>query len=174
MNAICRFMSVVVALAGATALATAAAEVKAAAPDGLRLEYAGEMPLPRADAWKRLVSVSSWWLHTYSGDISSMSLDAKAGGCWCETWDGGSVEHGRVLAAMPPSMLRIAAPLGPLQAMGANAVMTIDLSDGKTPNTTSVRMTMNVVGSSLSGLDNMAVGVDGVLAEAFAKLVANQ
>lgn len=155
-------------------VAPAVAEVKASAPDGLRLEYSGEMPLAKADAWKRVTTVGAWWSHNYSGDIKNMTLDAKAGGCWCETWAGGSVEHGRVLAAMAGSSLRLSAPLGPLQAMGVSAVLSIDLSDGKTPNTTAVKMTMNVVGSSLSGLDKMAVGVDGVLAEAFGRMVAGK
>lgn len=168
-----RTASAAFALAAAACFGGAAfAEVKASAPDGLRMEYSGKMPLSRADAWKRLVSVSSWWSHTYSGDVKNLTLDAKAGGCWCETWAGGTVEHGRVLAASPTSTLRINAPLGPLQAMGVNAVLSIDLADGDTPNVTSVKMTMNVVGSSLSGLDKIAVGVDGVLAEAFGRLVS--
>lgn len=47
-----------------------------------------------------MASPDRWWSddHTWSGDAANMTLDARAGGCWCEIVAGGpSVEHGRVL-----------------------------------------------------------------------------
>ena len=100
-----------------------------------------------------------------------MSVDPVAGGCWCEMWAGGEVEHGRVILMMRNEMLRFQTALGPLQDTGVNAAMTITLADGPTPETTSVTMDYKVVGSSLTGLAAMAAPVDGVLQEQFDRLV---
>ena len=61
----------------------------------------------------------------------------RSGGCWCESWAGGSVEHGRVLMAMPGKLLRVSGGFGPLQALPVAAVMTFTLTptaDGKATN----------------------------------------
>jgi uncharacterized protein YndB with AHSA1/START domain len=83
-----------------------------------------------AAAYDRLVHVEDWWAssHTYSGDAANLNLEARAGGCWCENWPGGSVEHGRVLAAIPGQLLRIEGGFGPLQALPVGAVMTFTLA----------------------------------------------
>lgn len=157
--------------ASALALMTvpASAEVKASAPDALVIQVKAEVLLDRDDAWARLLDVSSWWKssHTYSGNADNMSIDAVAGGCWCELWSGGEVEHGRVVAVMPKEMIRFDAPLGPLQEMGVSTALTFTLSAGSKPNTTSVVVDFKVSGSSLSGLDKLSAVIDGVISEQF-------
>lgn len=143
------------------------ADVVAKAPDGMTLHIVAEAPIDRDAAWARLLDVASWWngSHTYSGDAKSLSLDAKAGGCWCESWAGGEVEHGRVVMVMPKQTLRIHGAFGPLQDLGVSAAMTFTLADGSAPGTTKLTLNYKVVGSSLSGLDQLAPLVDQVLAE---------
>ena len=164
-------------LAGAVlafALAVPAhAEVKASAPDGLVLQHKGQIPLARAEAWKRLVALGSWWsdAHTYSGSASNMTVDPMAGGCWCEVWPDGEIEHGRVVLAMPGQMLRFSTALGPLQDLGVNGALTVTLEDGAASGTTGVTWDYKVVGSSLTDLTPMAKLVDGVLQEQFDRLV---
>lgn len=164
-------------LAGAVALAMLAppaiAEVKQAAADGLILQFKGEMPAPREAAWSRVLSVGSWWndAHTYSGKAANMSIDAVAGGCWCEMWADGEVEHGRVVSMMRNQVLRLQTALGPLQETGVSGALTITLADGATSGTTSVTMDYKVVGSSLSNLAVMAAPVDGVMQEQFNSLM---
>jgi hypothetical protein len=164
--------AVVALLAGTPAVA----EVKASAPDGMRLEFKGEVALTRDAAWRRLVALGAWWngSHSYSGDAANMKIDPVAGGCWCEVWAGGSVEHGRVILAQPGETLRFSAALGPLQDLGVHAVMTFSFAEGKTADTTAVTMTLNAVGSSLSGLDKMAAPVDGVMKEQFDRFIAGK
>jgi hypothetical protein len=143
------------------------ADVTAKAPDGMTIRVVAEAPLDRDAAWARLVDVASWWngSHTYSGDAKSLSLDAQAGGCWCEIWSGGEVEHGRVVMVMPKQTLRVHGAFGPLQDIGASAAMTLTLADGSGPGKTRLTLDYKVVGSSLSGLDQLAPIVDQVLAE---------
>lgn len=151
----------------------AGADVTAKAPDGMTLQIVAESPLDRDAAWSRLLDVASWWSdgHTYSGSAKSMSLDAQAGGCWCEMWSGGEVEHGRVVTVMPKQLLRVHGAFGPLQELGVQAAMTFTLSDGGAGKT-KVTLDYKVVGSSLSGLDKLAPIVDQVLAEQVKRFVA--
>lgn len=152
---------------GALACGTAGAEVKQAAADAMIIQVKAEAPLDRDAAWARLLDLSRWWdgAHTYSGAAGSLSVDAVAGGCWCELWNGGEVEHGRVLMVMPRQTLRFATALGPLQEMGVSGVMTLTLSDGTSAGRTAITLDYKVTGASLSGLDKIASAVDQVLTE---------
>jgi hypothetical protein len=152
------------------------ADVTAKAPDGFAIHIVSVVKLDRDRAWARLVDVASWWSgdHSYSQDAKSLSLDAKAGGCWCEIWSGGEVEHGRVVAAMPRELLRVSAALGPLQEMGVSAALTFQLADGTVAGTTKLTVDYKVSGSSVSGLDKVASAVDGVLTEQVTRLSAGK
>src|SRR4051812_41820336 len=82
------------------------------------LDYAITVKAAPAQAYAHVVDVAHWWSsdHTYSGDAKNLHLDARAGGCWCEKWPGGSVQHMSVLLAMPGKQLRLSGGLGPLQS----------------------------------------------------------
>ncbi|RYY91995.1 MAG: hypothetical protein EON61_26980 [Alphaproteobacteria bacterium] len=171
-------VAIAAALSSAAVLLSggAQAELKASAPDALVIQVRAEVLLDRDDAWARLLDVSSWWKssHTYSGNADNMNIDAVAGGCWCELWSGGEVEHGRVVAVMPEEMIRFNAPLGPLQEMGVSTALTFTLSAGSKPNTTSVVVDFKVSGSSLSKLDKLGVVIDGVISEQVASYAAGK
>ena len=151
---------------GASIVAPAVAEVKAKAPDAIVIQIKGEVALDRDAAWARLLEIGLWWNggHTYSGDAANMKLDAMAGGCWCELWAGGEVEHGRVVMVMPMSVLRVSTALGPLQDLGVSGALTLTLSDGAAGKT-AITLDYKVSGSSASGLDKIAAVVDQVLGE---------
>jgi hypothetical protein len=153
--------------AAAVVSAPAHADVKASAPDGMILQFKGEVALPRDAAWSRLLDPAKWWsdAHTYSGSAASLYVDAVAGGCWCELWEGGEVEHGRVVYVAQNKTIRFDASLGPLQDLGVKAALTFTLANGSDEGKTAVTVDMKVTGSSLSGLDKLAPVVDQVLAE---------
>lgn len=118
-----------------------------------------------------ITGVARWWdsNHTYSGNASNLSLDARAGGCWCEqVADGGSVQHMTVLAAMPGRLLRLSGGLGPLQAAPVTAVMTWTIKrDG---SGSEVDMSYLVSGYLRGGLDAIRADVDGVLSHQVERL----
>jgi len=149
------------------------AEVKAAAPDSFLIEQRYVIQAPAARVWESLLHPERWWPadHTWSGKRENLSLVAEAGGCFCERWDGGSVEHGRVVAAFPEKMLRLDAALGPLQAMAVTGVITVALEEKD--GATTVTMTHRVSGDASHKLDALAPIVDRVNAQQFGGLAAD-
>jgi uncharacterized protein YndB with AHSA1/START domain len=103
---------------------------------------------PPATVYDRLIHVERWWnaSHSYSGDAANLSLDARAGGCWCETWAGGSVEHARVLTAMPGKLLRLSGGFGPLQAQPVVAVLSFALTPADDGRATMLAVRYRVAG----------------------------
>ncbi|HEX6018934.1 MAG TPA: SRPBCC domain-containing protein, partial [Burkholderiaceae bacterium] len=89
-------------------------------PGGFVSIFRHEVKASPEEVWRAITQLPRWWSdeHTYSGQAARMSLDPQAGGCWCERWgDGNSVEHARVLHALPPRSLRLRSALGPLQEL---------------------------------------------------------
>lgn len=150
---------------------TVQAEVKQAAADGFFIRQSAPLRSTPTEAWAAIVKPQAWWSseHTWSGKAAHLSLDAKAGGCWCERWPEGSVEHGRVIMAMPGELLRLDAALGPLQEFALKAILTFWIRKGEDGAAT-LELEYRVNGSSASGLDAFAPQVDAVLAAQFARL----
>lgn len=150
----------------------AGAEVKQAAPDGVIFEHRFELSATPADAWAVLVHPERYWPndHTWSGNAANMSLKPEAGGCFCEQWDGGSAEHGRVVMAMPGKLLRFRGSLGPFQEMAVTGIMTVTLTATATGTTAVV--TYRISGDASHKLDAFASVVDGVVRQQFAGFAA--
>jgi hypothetical protein len=114
---------------------------------------------------------AQWWNpeHTFSGNAANLALDARAGGCWCETLpDGGSVEHLRVVYVQPGKLLRLRGALGPFQGLAVDGVMTWSVkgvADG-----TDISLTYVVGGYAKDGLAGMANIADKVLADQLGRL----
>ncbi len=100
----------------------------------------------------------------YSDDPANLSLDERAGGCFCEKLPNkGSVEHMRVVYIQPPRMIRMTGALGPLQAEAADGTMAITLA--KTEAGTRITMSYVAGGYIRAGADKLAPIVDRVLAQ---------
>ena len=66
------------------------------ASNGFTLVQSAEIAAPPDKIYAALIQPSRWWSsdHTFSGNAANLSLDARAGGCFCETLPGGgSVQH---------------------------------------------------------------------------------
>lgn len=124
------------------------------------------------EMWERLIHPETWWHpdHTYSGDAKNLSLDAQAGGLWKEVWAGGSVSHGRVLTVEAGRVLRMDAPFGPLQQLGAYTIWTITLS--AVEEGTKVIFDEVSTAPPSANMAETAKAVDFVKSEAMSRLVA--
>jgi hypothetical protein len=151
--------------------APAAAAVEEATPNGFAIRNQATVAATPAETWVMLGRPGEWWnkAHTYSGNAANMSLELKAGGCFCETLPAraagpaGRVEHGRVLTAMPFDMLVLDAPLGPLQSKAMVGRLTWSLR--AVEGGTQVTQTFVAGGYVKGGADKLAAPVDAVLAE---------
>jgi uncharacterized protein YndB with AHSA1/START domain len=163
-----------IALAVCLAIAGAArAETSDVSSAGFTVTYAMAVDSEPERVWQAFTQLPLWWnsAHSWSGQASNMSLDARAGGCWCEQWgDGRSAMHGRVLMALPGSVLRMHAWLGPLQDLPVAAVLTF--ATAKRDGATRLRVTYRVAGAAEAGLDKLAAPVDGVIGEQVRRLKA--
>jgi uncharacterized protein YndB with AHSA1/START domain len=148
------------------------AEVKQSAADGFLVALSAPVAATPAKVWAALLQPQRWWSdeHTWSGKAANLSLKAEAGGCFCERWPGGSVEHGRAVMVMPQQLLRLDAALGPLQEFALKGALTFRIDSGDDGATT-LALEYRVNGASASGLDQFAPSVDGVLGQQFARLV---
>jgi uncharacterized protein YndB with AHSA1/START domain len=170
-------MRIVIAAAFAAAIlcpATATAEVASSSSSAFVVSAEAEVAAAPEAAWTALLEIGQWWspAHTFSGDAANLSLDAQAGGCWCERWgDGQSVEHARVVAVTSYEgvrALRAVGGLGPLQELGVSGVMTFTVAP--VASGAKITMTYRVSGDASLGLDQVAPLVDGVLMEQFGRL----
>jgi uncharacterized protein YndB with AHSA1/START domain len=120
-------------LAGSVALA----DVRDSSPDGFTIENTATVPVDAAAAWKALVEdINEWWPrdHTWWGDASTLSIQPRASGCFCEIAGDRQAAHMQVAFVDPGKLLRLLGGLGPLQGMGANGTMEwrLEPADGGT------------------------------------------
>ncbi len=162
-------LGVALALA-AIAVGAARAETSGAGPTGFTVAHKQEVAADAERLWAALLQLPSWWnsRHTWSGSATNLSLDARAGGCWCETWDGASVQHGTVTFVLPRRMLRIDAHLGPLHDRPINGVLAFGLEAAGAKSV--LRVTYKVAGPPDAGLAELAPAVDRVIGEQVQRL----
>lgn len=147
------------------------AAVNDTATNGFSVTERIHIAAPPSVVYDALVAPARWWSseHTFSHNAASLALDARAGGCWCETLpDGGSVQHLSVVFAKPGKKLVMRGALGPLQPLGVAGSMTITLNSAA--NGTELSLTYNVGGYLKDGLESLAAPVDRVLGEQVARL----
>jgi hypothetical protein len=96
--------------------AAAHADVIESTPSGFTIRTSVEVAAtPRAVYNALSAQVSNWWdpEHTWSGNPRNMSIDARAGGCFCEKlMSGGTVAHMTIVLADPGKTLRMTGALG--------------------------------------------------------------
>jgi uncharacterized protein YndB with AHSA1/START domain len=155
-------------------LATAApalAEVKSVAPSGFEVASAVTIAAPTDSVYSALGEIGRWWSpsHTFSHDAANLSLELRAGGCFCERLkNGGSVQHLQVVYAAPGEGLRLRGALGPLQMEGLDGTLAWTLKPGE--GGTSVIQSYVVGGYIRGGMEAWAPRVDRVLDEQLQRL----
>lgn len=166
-------------LIGAGLGTAAMAEVVASSDLGFVIERSALVPADAATTWQMLLRPGQWWQssHTWSGDAANLTLDPRAGGCFCETLPQakdmtarGVAEHMRVIQAAPGRMLRMSGALGPMQGEAAHGTMTISLIPAA--NGTTIKIEYVVGGHMRMKPPQLAPAVDGVLGAQLRSLAA--
>jgi uncharacterized protein YndB with AHSA1/START domain len=149
----------------------AAAEVKSTTPNGFEVVSIVTIAAPADRVYSALGEVGHWWSpsHTFSRDAANLSIELRAGGCFCERLkDGGSVQHLQVVYAAPGEGLRLRGALGPLQMEGVDGTLAWTLKPAE--GGTSVTQSYVVGGYIRGGMEQWAPRVDRVLDEQLQRL----
>jgi hypothetical protein len=145
--------------------APAAAEVVSSGPNGFEVRETVNLVVPPPEAFAAFARIGAWWSgeHSYSGEPANMRLDLRAGGCFCEQWKSGGVEHLRVAVVQPGERLVMTGALGPLLYEGAAGVM--DVKFERIAGGSKVTIDYRAAGFANNNGDKLAPAVDSVLAE---------
>jgi len=158
----------------AALMGVAQANVVAAAAEGFTIVIEADVAVSPDAAYQKFVNGPAlWWedQHTYSGKAAHLTLEPRAGGCFCEQIDGGgSVSHGTVLYADPGNALRLSTALGPLQEMAV--VGTLSVAFAPRPEGTHLTLTYRVYGGFTSDAVELSKLVDAVIATQVQRYVA--
>jgi uncharacterized protein YndB with AHSA1/START domain len=152
-------------LASLLCAASAAAEVLDSSPSGFTLENKVTVPVDAKTAWRGLVDhVGDWWPsdHTWWGKASNLSIEARAGGCFCERNGKQQAEHMHVVMVMPGQLLRLKGALGPLQGMGLDGALEFRFKQADDGKSTEITMWFRNGGYTPDDLSKFVPVVDAV------------
>lgn len=77
------------------------------------LEQEVDLKVPRDKAWAAFIDVNGWWCHRMADAGSTMTLDARLGGHFCERWgDGEGALWGTVIHVKKGEVLRLNGQIG--------------------------------------------------------------
>jgi uncharacterized protein YndB with AHSA1/START domain len=144
----------------------ARAEIKDATPSGFTLENTVQVPADAATAWKALIEdVDRWWPadHTWWGAEAELSIEPRAGGCFCERLGERQALHMLVTFVDPGRLLRLTGGLGPLQGMGLHGAMEFRFAPAAGGGTT-ITLFYRAGGYTPDDLTKFATVVDKVQA----------
>lgn len=167
-NSVSIFFAAIVAAAWSLPVYAA---VEDEAANGFTVSETADIEASPDRVYQAVLAPARWWSseHTYSHDAANLALDARAGGCWCETLPGGgSVQHLVVVNVIPDKLLRLRGALGPLQGMAVDGAMTYSLH--AVNDRTQLTLTYAVAGYSKQGFAELAKAVDSVLDEQTVRL----
>ena len=155
---------ILVLLGATTVAATARGEVVSVDPGGFVSEHTLVLQSTPLEAYVALTrDVHLWWdgSHSFGGGAAGFSLDAQAGGCFCEALPGGgSVQHMLVVNANPGHALTMLGGLGPLQSMAVTGSMVLTFAPHREGSELTYRY--SVGGYAQGGLAMLAEPVDRV------------
>lgn len=147
------------------------AEVTSKGETGFNLKITGEAGVTPAVAYEQFVRINEWWIasHTWYGDANNLSIEQKAGGCFCEISGDNQVLHMMVTYVKPGEEIKMVGGLGPLQMMGLQGGMSWRFEP--TDVGTRIIQSYNVTGYSPGGLLDLADIVDSVQTDQLRALV---
>ncbi|WP_237068277.1 hypothetical protein [Microbulbifer guangxiensis] len=149
------------------------AEVVHSAGASFSIRFEESIPRNNTEVYRALGRLPEWWSrdHTYSGDTANLSMELRAGGCFCERWNDSSVEHLRVVFALQDREVRLRGGLGPLQSLPVNGLMQWRITPAESGGSI-LTWDYQVWGAPGANLEPLAGPVEQVLGEQLKSLKA--
>lgn len=142
------------------------AKVDAVSDHGFIIENIIETDASVPQSWRALVSnVDAWWPKDHSWWRGTFSIDAAAGGCFCEKSGNASAQHMAISFVEPDKQLTMTGGLGPLQNMGVYGALNWQFTHLPDTNKTRIIMRYQVQGFAPDGFASLAPIVDSVQAQ---------
>ena len=143
--------------------ALVSAEVISSASNGFAIRIERETDVNALTAYQQFIRIGEWWNgdHTWFGDAENLSIEARAGGCFCEKSGDKEMLHMTVSFVNPGKEIKLIGGLGPLQMMGVQGGMSWQFIDLENSESKIVQQ-YQVTGYSKEGLDKLAAIVDKV------------
>ena len=139
------------------------AEVISAENHGFEINIERVVNVDQETAYAQFLKINEWWSgdHTYFGDSKNLTIEAKAGGCFCEKLEGREVLHMTVSYVEPNKEIRMIGGLGPLQMLGVHGGMSWKF-EAVESNKTKITHHYQVNGYMKGGFTGLAPIVDQV------------
>ena len=120
--------------------------------------------VPSSKVYEQFIDIGEWWQdsHTWFGDATKMTIEAKAGGCFCERNGEQQALHMTISQINPGKSIHMTGGLGPLSSLAVNGYMTWTFEVTE-DNTTSLKLNYRVTGFVNQKTEDWAKAVDGVL-----------
>lgn len=119
---------------------------------------------PRDQAYQQFLQIGDWWQdsHTWFGDASTMTIEPKAGGCFCERNGNKQALHMTIAQVNPEVSIQMIGGLGPLQSLAVNGHMLWKFESTEDGNT-KLTLTYRVTGFVNQNTEDWSKAVNAVL-----------
>jgi uncharacterized protein YndB with AHSA1/START domain len=151
----------------------AAATVVSVAANGCTVRQTVHLAASPQQVYDALIDPAKWWdpEHTFSNDATNLTLDARAGGCFCEKLaGGGSAQHMTVVLASPGKALTLRGALGPFQGQAVQGALSWVLTPAGTQTDLTMTFTLGGYLTLAGGFEKSATLADAVFASQLARL----
>lgn len=117
-----------------------------------------------SQVYDQFIKIGEWWQdsHTWFGDASKMTIEPKAGGCFCERNGKQQALHMTVSQINPNASIHMTGGLGPLSSLAVNGYMTWSFEETEN-KITNLKLNYRVTGFVNQKTEDWANAVDGVL-----------
>ena len=123
------------------------ADVKFATETGFSITNVSESSAPIEAVYSHFVQhIDMWWPKDHTWWKGTLSIDERAGGCFCETKDNASAQHMQVSYIEPNKKVVLTGGLGPLQEMGMFGALTWQFDEQENGEGTKVTLTYTASG----------------------------
>jgi uncharacterized protein YndB with AHSA1/START domain len=151
----------------------AVATVVSVATNGCTVRQTVHLAASPQQVYDALIEPAKWWSpeHTFSNDSTNLTLDARAGGCFCEKLPGGgSAEHMTVVFASPGKALTLRGALGPFQGQAVEGALSWVLTPAGTQTDLTMTFTLGGYLTLAGGFEKWATLADTVFTVQVARL----